>query len=156
MTPEEIGTLVLRIQDDDVRPSDLRKFLMAITEDAEVRRNASLAGKLSGLPLETRSKHCVANVMFLLSHDALAPAGEAAFGWQDTTPFFSERFFFVLTGPWKHHLQVDGALPTAADISKAGRRARAKKAIPLKVSRYLAGLLRTLEEFWDTDRLLLP
>lgn len=156
MTPEEIGTLVLKIQDDDVRPSDLRKFLRAVTEDQEVRRNARLAGRLSGLPLETRAKHCVANVMFLLSHEALSPDEAASDDFRDTTPFFAEKFFFVLAGPWKRHLQVDGALPTASDISKASRRARAKRVIPIKVSRYLAELLRTLEEFWDTDGLLLP
>lgn len=156
MSPDEIGLLVLKIQDDDIRPSDLRKFLECILSDPEVRRNAGLAGKLSGLDKETRAKHCSANVMYLLSNAALAPTGdERPIFWMDTSTFFSEKFFFVLSGPWKEHLQVDGQKPTAADVLKARKRAKTTARLPLRVSSHLAEMLKALEQFWDTEGLLL-
>lgn len=154
ITAEEIGTLVLRVQDDDVRPSDLRKFLSAVLSDEEVRRNARLAGKLSGLDQEVRAKHCVANVLFMLSHGALAPTESAEGEWHNTTVFFAQKFFFVINGPWRGHLRVDGQVPTAADISKSLRKAKQKRVTPLQVSTHLHRLLRALEEFWDVPSLL--
>ncbi len=47
LNDQELGELVVKIQTDDVRPRELREFLLAVTQDAEMRRNLKLAGKVS-------------------------------------------------------------------------------------------------------------
>jgi len=154
MNASEIGGLVLRLQDDDIKPFELRRFLLALIADEEIRRNARLAGRLSGLEREVRSKYCLANVVYLLSDALLAPTTAPSDSWQPTTSFFSARSYALLWGPWRLHFRVGGALPTAAEIARA-RRSKNGTTPSVAVSSELTVFVKALEEFWDVEGLLL-
>ncbi len=149
MSPEEIGLLVLRIQDDDVLPSDMRKFLSALMQDEEIRRNARLVAALSGLPEEIRQKHCLAHVLTLLTASQLAPTELPKRSWTRTTKRFGEKFFVCLSGPWKAHLYVDGmgAAPGPRLVQKL--RGRRREGLPeFQVSSELGQYIAAIEDFW--------
>lgn len=149
MTPEEVGLLVMQIQDDDVRPSTLVKFLQVVTTDEEVRRNARLVSNLSGLAHDVRVDHCRANILTLLADSRLAPAAEPKEPPSTATSAeFGKRFSIIFTGPWKQHVYVEGRL-SAGDLQKRLRGGRGAAPMPpLKISRELATHVKTLEEFW--------
>lgn len=154
MNAEDLGVLVFKIQDDDIRPSELRKFLEAVVQDEEVRRNAALVGKLSGLSPEVRRQHCLANSLFLLSHESLAPKQEASLhGWRNTTNLFADRHTHMLRGPWGQHIKQMGT-PTMIRVTSRSKKLVPSKP-PLQVSKELTEFLKALENFWDVWGLLL-
>lgn len=107
MTPDELGLIVLRIQEDDVHPRDIRKFLLAMKNDPEVRSNAGIAGRLATASPEEKRRHCLANVRFLLTDPALAPRTHPP-----TYPVVADsRMVTVLgsalLGPWVEHFRLE-------------------------------------------------
>jgi len=153
MSPDELGLLVMKLQDDDVRQKDLRNFLTTITTDEEVRRNAKLVSGLSGLSEEVRQKHCLANIMVLLADSQLAPPANAAAIDEDrgtfkTTQLFSTRLASTITGPWRKHIKPDKEY-SAAELQRRMRGARGAGPMPtLFISELLASHVRALEDFW--------
>jgi hypothetical protein len=164
VTPEEAGTLVLRLQDDDVLPFELRRFLRLLMTDPEVRRNARLAGQLSGLPQETRRAHCIANALFLVTDPQLSPPEDAV---PDPASQMLRKhrmlaadkrtFLPAMHGNWRQHLIMDGAspaFPSAAEIAKM-RNKKGWKLPNVWVSSVLAEYFSALEDFWDVRDILL-
>jgi hypothetical protein len=149
VTSDELGLLVLKIQDDDVRQKDLRDFLRTITTDEEVRRNAKLVSGLSGLKEDVRTKHCLANVMVLLADSQLAPPpGDVEVVERKTTTLFSTKLAAIITGPWRKHIRPDQVL-SAAELQRRMRGGRGVSAVPtLYVSDLLASHVIALEDFW--------
>ena len=164
MTPEEAGALVLRLQDDDVLPFELRRFLRMLITDSEVRRNAKLAGQLSGLPQDTRRAHCIANALFLVTDPQLSPP-------EDVVPNPASQmlkkhrmlaadkrtFLSALHGNWRQHFILDGAspaFPSAAEVAKL-RNKKNWKLPEIWVSSALAEYFTALEDFWDVREILL-
>jgi regulator of protease activity HflC (stomatin/prohibitin superfamily) len=62
-----VSTQTINMALDPENPGDLNEssVLEAVTKDPEVRSNARLVGKLSGLVIDDRSKCCLANALFL-------------------------------------------------------------------------------------------
>lgn len=156
MTPDEIGLLVLKMQDDDVRASEMRTFIKALMTDEEIRRNARLVASLSGLPREVREQHCRANAMMLLSIGELGPTTEAV-QWHPTTKLFRESFYICIGGPWKAHIRGTNDSPQEWQmrIRKLGTR-RSSGMPELSVSEELLGHLRAVEDFWGVRGYLVP
>lgn len=157
MTPEEIGGLILKMQDDDIQPREMRKFLEAVTQDEEVRRNARLAGKLSGLSESTRHGHCIANARFLLAHESLAPSTSEMKlgGWRDASQTFVRQLMPLIYGPWHEHINMIGERLSAAELLKRRGKRRHLELVKLQVSSHLVERLLALEGFWDQAGLLL-
>lgn len=154
MTPEEIGLLVIRIQNDDVLPSDMRRFLSALMQDEEIRRNARLVAALSKLPDEERVKYCLAHVLTLLTATQLAPPSDAEdWAQTETTQRFGEKFFVCLSGPWKKHIHVDGN-PSAAQLVKQMRGRKPTGLPKIRVSKLLTMYVRAVQDFWGVPGLL--
>lgn len=151
MSPEQIGLLVMKLQDDDVLASDMRKFINALMTDEEVRRNARLVSSLSGLPEETRRKHCSANVLMLLSASQLAPsAPPSEEGWRAAKPKFVQDFFTTTSGAWKDHMRPTETL-SSMEFQRRVRSAGRKSSTPLPgqmLSSTLIGHVKVIEEFW--------
>jgi hypothetical protein len=151
MTPQEIGLLILKIQDDDVLASDVRRFLKILMTDEEVQRNARLAASLSGLSDDVRQGHCLSGILILLTAQALSPEIPPDGQWRPTTELFSEKFFICLQGPWKEHIQNGDPSLSAQDFKKRIRSLGGRKSTgmpALKVSGVLAHRLSIIEEFW--------
>lgn len=150
MTDDELGLLILKVQADDVRPKDLRSFLIAVMNDEELRRNLKLAGKISGLTVDVRQKNCMANVLFLISHSTLGPDGteEKPGMLHAMTPLFSEKFQVGRTSLWAKHFSA--GVPIAAASKKGPRPAKPT----LQISKHLFMLITALEDFWDVRGLL--
>lgn len=149
MTADELGLLVMKLQDDDVRQKDLRDFLITITTDEEVRRNAKLVSGLSGLSEDVRKKHCLANIMVLLADSHLAPPkGEDPIVEQKTTSLFSTKLVSIITGPWRKHIRPEEEL-SAAELQRRIRGGRGASRLPaLRISELLASHILALEDFW--------
>ncbi len=149
MTDDELGLLVLRVQEDDVHPRDVRKFLLAMKNDPEVRRNAGLAGRLATASLDEKRKRCLANILLLLTDPALAPARGPA-----TYPVVMDSrmvqvFGSALLGPWVEHCQlVSGQTylrPTAVLVRSMPKQ---PGKYVLRISEELNTILDTLCVFW--------
>lgn len=164
MTPEEAGALVLRLQDDDILPFELRRFLRLLITDAEVRRNAKLAGQLSGLPVDTRKGHCVANALFLVTDPQLSPPeadvpNPASQMHRKHRMLAADKRTFLpaLHGNWREHIIMSGsgpAFPSAAEVAKM-RSKKNWKLPDIWVSSSLAEYFFALEDFWDVHEVLL-
>jgi hypothetical protein len=134
MTPSELGLLVLRVQADDVRPHEVRKFLLAMKNDPEVRRNAGLAGRLAEISAEQRPKYLEANALLLLTDPALAPSSTPDFHPHMITAAVTPTMGPALLGPWKAHfaLKEGGKMycpPTAAQVQEMRRGAKTSTAV---------------------------
>lgn len=141
LSDQELGELVARVQADDVRPRDLRLFLLAVMNDVEMRNNLKLAGKVSHLERDVREKNCAANIAFLLTHSTLSPEKppKDAARW-GTTRNFADRFNIVTVTAWKTHAQT---------VSTTGNKGTKPVKPNILLSTELYELLRSLEEFWD-------
>ncbi len=151
LTDQELGELVAKVQADDVRPKDLRSFLLAVMHDEEMRNNLKLAGKVSHLERDIREKNCAANFSFLLAHSTLspeAPPKKRNFP-HATTRSFAERFNIATITEWKTH--VNAVLATTASKPESKKNPKPN----LHLSDELYALLRSLEDFWDVRGLYL-
>lgn len=149
MNADEIGLLVMKLQDDDVRPSDLRRFLQVLITDEEVRKNVKIVSTLSGLPTQTRVEHCLAGVMTLLSDSTLGPKKAYDETRHRTTSLFSKKLLMCSTGPWREHIKSDEKL-SPVDLQRRMRGGRGVSPPPsLQISFELAQHIRVLEEFWN-------
>lgn len=145
MNDQELGELVVKIQADDVRPHDLSDFLEAVMNDAELRTNLKLAGKVADLDAEIREKNCAAQILFLLSYSTLSPTEKPdSEPKKETTRLFSEKFQVGTISGWKDHFsRGPGVPPPVRQNSKSPNRP------DLYISEHLYSLITSLEEFWD-------
>lgn len=151
LNDQELGELVVKIQTDDVRPRELREFLLAVTQDAEMRRNLKLAGKVSHLERGVRERNCTANFLYLLSHSTLSPEGPPKRTPNlSTTRAFAEKFGIATIGAWKDHVNKSVTSSTPDPKNKKG-----PNKPNLVISSELHVLLAALEEFWDVRGLYL-
>ena len=156
MSPQEIGLLVMKIQDDDVLGSDKRRVISALMNDEEIRRNAKLVSTLSGLDVETRKRHCIANVLMLLTASALGPSGPPSDTWVEVSTKFVSAFHICVSGPWKDHITAGDMSPLEFQrrVRMAGR--KGSSLFPeQRISKTLAGHVQVLEEFWGVRGLFL-
>lgn len=150
MTADEVGLLVIKLQDDNCFAHELRKFLRVLITDPEVQRNAKLVGALCTIPSEQRTALCRANALFLLSDAELVPA---EFGTTFVTPVSAgsnEMVFKQRKGPWGAHIKAVGVVPTAEEIAR-GQRGHRRSAVVLPrmwVSSSLRCYLTALQDFW--------
>lgn len=157
MNSEEIGLLVMKLQDDDVLASDMRKFISALMSDEEIRANARLVAGLSGLPEDVRQKHCLANVLMLLSVTQLGPNAGPNDQWIKAKPTFVQKYFLMVGGPWAKHMRtVETMVPMEFQRRvRASLKTRGAGAVPeMQVSSLLFSHIRVLEEFWGVVGLL--
>ena len=131
-----------------------------LMEDPEVRRNAKLAGQLSGLPPETRRAHCLANALFLVTDPQLIPPEpslKAQSGIRRLLAADKRTFLPAVRGNWKRHLHLDGAspaFPSAAELAKM-RNKQNYKLPNIWVSLDLTEYFLALEDFWGVPGTLL-
>lgn len=142
MEIEEIGTLILKLQDDDIRIPEMRKFYMALRNSAVMRRNAGLVGRMCTLDVSVREEYCRSGISFCLASAEIA-SGEPPTKTPSvlTHAGFSLAFHRQARGPWGEHIRADPKNPAAI---------KDKKIIPRYfISEELASLIWGIQELWN-------
>jgi hypothetical protein len=142
MTPEEIGLIILKMQEDDIRIPEMRSFYKSLATNEAMRRNAALVGRLSTLNDGKRLEYCRAGILFCLASSDIAPGTKPAIAPSvKTHSSFSVNFSNQALGPWRAHMLSDNTKPVAI---------KRQKVVPtIYVSEELAQLLRAIQDLWN-------
>jgi len=143
MTVEEIGLLILKLQDDDVRIPEMRQFYRELCINEGMQRNAALVGRMCTLPEKTRKDYCTSGFLFCLASEDIASKAEPPNSIANRTKqTFVTKFYNQFRGPWRTHMRE--ATTGAAITVSNGRRFR-----EILLSPVLYTLLAAIEDLWN-------